>query len=308
MGALLTQVRQRLKHEVCRSSPFLILMGLVIAAPTVLAEDALYASVSRSEAYKVDASDGSGLRVGLYQNRVNFPLAMRPTHLGLWLVGLEVKESQFTLRGSASGERRLYRLALPIEFYPLQTFASPWGESRFIFKAVPTHNTDERIFDHRASQLEYSIKGQIAVSSEWVIEGGLRADRRFGRFQYYPEVGVDWQPNTQWHHRWLVRQWMPSQDMFSDLRSDYYVNKRLSFYGALRPEGGHWRYGPYENHRVVSYESWQLGLGVVYQTHSPIDVVLEYGNSRDRRLNMGSKVPLKNGSYWQVTLQSRLPK
>lgn len=256
-------------------------------------DEALQASYRHSEDGRVVAPDMTGLRVRVMQDRVSLPVGMRKTHTGYWFTGAHVQQTLITFHGSNVGERRLYRLSLPIDYIHDPSSANRW---RFIGRIEPAHYTDERLFDHRASQIEWGGRFSYDLNAEMSAVWGMKMDRRLGQARYYPIFGVEWQPTTRWYHHWV----------FPDWRSHYQLKKRTRLYAHVRPEGGQWRFGKYKTHENMHYVNWAFGVGLWHKTSTPFALKFELGQNLYRKLiyNAGS-TSLNDSNYWLISAESR---
>lgn len=256
-------------------------------------DEALQVSYRHSEDGRVSAPATTGLRARVIHDRISFPLAMRQTHTGYWFTGAHFHQTLITFHGTDVGERRLYRFAVPIDYIHDPTGISPL---RFIGRIEPAHYTDERVLDHRASQVEWAGRFSYEMRPDMAAVFGMKMDRRLGQARYYPVFGVEWQQSTRLNHHWV----------FPDWRSEYHFRKRTRLYAHMRPEGGQWRYGKYESHANMHYVNWAFGLGVRHKTHSPFAVKLEVGQNLYRKLiyNEGTTA-LNDSTYWLISAESR---
>lgn len=275
---------------------FRILLGvlMIITCWYVHGEDeALQVSYRHSEDGRVSTPDTSGLRTRVMQDRISFPIGMRKTHTGYWFAGAHAHQTLITFHGTDVGERRLYRLSLPIDY-----IHDPTGVGRlgFIGRIEPAHYTDERLWDRRASQMEYGGRFNYRLRPDFNAVFGMKIDRRLGRAMSYPVLGIEWQASARMHHYWV----------FPDWRSEYLWRKRTRLYAHLRPEGGQWRYGKYDSHENMHYVNWAFGFGVRHKTRTPFAIKLELGKNLYRKLiyNQGT-ISLNDSNYWLFSLESR---
>jgi len=256
-------------------------------------DEALQVSYRHSEDGRVSAPATAELRARVLHDRISFPLAMRKTHTGYWFTGAHFHQTLITFHGSDVGERRLYRFAMPIDY-----IHDPTGINRlrFVGRVEPAHYTDERVLDHRASQIEWAGRFSYEIRSDMATVFGMKMDRRLGQARYYPVFGVEWQQSTRLNHHWV----------FPDWRSEYHLRKRTRVYAHIRPEGGQWRYGKYESHANMHYVNWAFGLGVRHKTQSPFAIKLEVGQNLYRKLiyDAGSTA-LNDSTYWLISAESR---
>ena len=266
---------------------------LVLANVCRAQDDALMVGYFHQEDSRVVAPNNGGLLATVFQDRLALPLGMRKTHTGYWFTGVHMQQTLITFHGSNVGERRLYRLALPIDYIHDPLGASDW---KFTARLAPSHYSDERIWDHRATDMDYALKANYAKNShvEWVL--GVIADRRLGQARYYPTMGVQWQASSRWYHHWV----------FPDWRTEFQWRKATQLYAHMRPDGGQWRYGKYNNHLTMHYVNWSMGVGVRHKTRTPFTLQLELGQNLYRKLiyDQGT-ISLNDSPYWQVSIESR---
>lgn len=274
-----------------------ICLASLVASPiyvaTAYADDALQVSYRHSEDGRVTATANAGLRARVIHDRVSFPLGMRKTHTGYWFTGGHFQQTLITFHGANVGERRLYRLSLPVDYIHDPAGVGPL---RFVGRLEPAHYTDERLLDHRATQLEWAGRFSYDLRSDLAVVLGLKLDRRLGLARQYPVFGIEWQQSTRLNHHWV----------FPDWRSEYLYRKRTRLYAHIRPEGGQWRYGKYDAHENMHYVNWAFGVGIRHKTQSPFALKLEVGQNLYRKLIYSSgTTPLNDSTYWLVSLESR---
>lgn len=266
---------------------------LGVSIKSVALDDALQVSYSHSEDGRVTATDDIGLRARVMHDRIAFPVGMRKTYSGYWFVGAHAQQTLITFHGSNVGERRLYRLSMPIDYIHDPTSVSRWS---FLGRIEPAHYTDERLWDRRASQIEYTARATFAYRSNLNWVGGFKSDRRLGVAKYYPLLGIEWQQTSRLFHHWV----------FPDWRSDLILRKRTKLYMHMRPEGGQWRFGKYSSHENMHYVNWAFGMGMRHNLKGPFAIKLEVGQNLYRKLvyNTGT-TSLNDSSYWLMSLESR---
>lgn len=251
------------------------------------AEPLLTGSVAWSESAPVSA--GGGLRVGQYEQQLQLPLWYHPLSTGLLSSHVQFKQSLFTLRGNRLGERRLYRLALPLNFYE-----QAYGRFQTRYHLTPALYSDERIFDLRAVQIEGGFDTSIGMSRRLNLELGARTDRRYGEHRLYYLWGVDWLGSSGWQLHAVV----PEPFIQGPLLADWRMR------AGMEPAGSRWRFGTKE-HSPMAYKALQQYVSVFHSFNPQTELGLTLGRRLNRYLDVaGDTVRPSPAPYWQLDLSA----
>lgn len=261
--------------------------GLWCAGGRSMAEPLLTGQLSWSESAPVSA--GGGLRVGQYEQAAQLPLWLHPLPSGVLTTHLQVQQSLFTLRGNRLGERRLYRLALPVYFYE-----QAYGRFQTRYHLTPALYSDERVFDLRAAQVEGGFDTRIGLSRTLNLELGARTDRRYGEHRLYYLWGADWLGENGWQVHAVV----PEPFIQGPLGADWQLRV------GMQPAGSRWRFGT-KDHSPLAYKALQQYVSVQSDVNNQLALALTLGRRLNRHLDVdGESVRPSPAPYWQLDLSA----
>jgi hypothetical protein len=270
-----------------------ILLLVCWGAQLAYGAPALSVGIRHSQGAK-QAFDGiEGLNVAQIETQLNFPLAMRSSPAGLWVQGLQFTEHRFVLTGALDAVRRLYRLSLPLEYYPRTA-----GRWQYGLGFEPAYNTDETLFQQKRFVFEYSAAARYRVNKKvtWVM--GFNKDSRFGGKRLYPIFGLEARPNKRWHHHWV----------YPDIHSEVKIKRNTFAKVFMRPSGGQWRYLQADSTVAsLSITDWNTGVSLRQKTASPLFFRIELGTRMMGTASVaGQEGGLDNALYFLVSLEAQL--
>jgi hypothetical protein len=192
------------------------------------------------------------------------PIFKRENTVGIWLSGIYLSENRMFLSGIASGTRRLYRFAVPIQFFPKRT-----GRIQHEWMLTPAYYSDESFIDQKRITLEYAWQFRYFKNRKMSFVAGLRSDSRFGENAIHPIFGLEAQPNKKVFHHWV----------YPNIYSQIKLKKKLTAKVFAQINGGNWDYLVSDEEGVssLSVSDWKIGLGMRLKTKMPFDLVAETG-------------------------------
>jgi len=143
-----------------------------------------------------------------------------------------------------------------------------------------------------ALQLLAALVWSRQLSDNVDIHYGLCGDHRFGSYQVYPLVSVDWQP----HPDWKIELGFPASQL------SYQVSKRLVSLLRISPDGNEWyvRDESLEKQSQLVYEAYTLKWAFNWQAHERVtltaSVGIQFHNRYEMTLLNDSRVRLSSES------------
>ncbi|MFT6261569.1 MAG: hypothetical protein ACJAYK_002002 [Crocinitomicaceae bacterium] len=206
----------------------------------------------------------TGLNFERIETQFLSPIFKRDNTIGKWLAGLDISENRMFFSGIQSGTRRLYRFAVPIQYFPKRK-----GRIQHEWMLTPAYYSDESFIDQKRITLEYAWQFRYLKNRKMNLVAGFRSDSRSGENGIYPIFGLEAQPNKNVFHHWV----------FPNIYSEIKFNKKLTSRVFAKINGGNWDYlistgGGISN---LSVSDWKIGLGARLRTKMPFDYFFETG-------------------------------
>ena len=167
-------------------------------------------------------------------------------------------------------------------FLPLHKLT---GDDRRSFRAsiAPALSASSNVFDNReltkdAVQLLAALVWGRRVSDRTSLRYGLCGDHRFGDYQVYPVISVQWQA----HPDWTIQLGFPSSWL------SYQISKRSSSMIRIKPDGNEWHVMDRDlvNRSQFVYESFALEWTFDWQLRESIAITASVGRQFDNRIEM----------------------
>ena len=129
-----------------------------------------------------------------------------------------------------------------------------------------------------AFQLLAAMVWSKQISDRLSLSYGACGDHRFGGFQAYPVIGVDWQP----HPDWRVELGFPVS------RLKYQVTKSFDLLLRAFPNGNEWyvKSKNLEKDSSLAYEAYVLESAFRWRLHQQIELTASVGRELDARYEM----------------------
>jgi len=129
-----------------------------------------------------------------------------------------------------------------------------------------------------ALQLLAALVWSRQISDQVGIHYGLCGDHRFGSYQVYPLVSVDWQP----HPDWKIELGFPTSQL------SYQVSKRFSSLLRISPDGNEWyvRDKSLEKQSQLVYEAYELKWAFDWQAQENVTLTASVGMQFHNRYEM----------------------
>jgi len=154
----------------------------------------------------------------------------------------------------------------------------------FRFSIAPTlsassnvmEDPDEYVAD--ALQLLMALVWSRQISDQVGMRYGICGDHRFGSYQIYPLISVDWQP----HPDWMIELGFPASQL------SYRVSKSLASLLRIAPDGNEWyvRDKSLEKQSQLIYEAYALEWAFSWQAHEHFTLTVSVGIQFHNRYEM----------------------
>lgn len=226
------------------------------------------------------------------ETQVIAPFIQHRSYAGNWFVGAEISENRLLLSGALTGQRRLYRFATPIQYFPRRV-----GRIQHEWMLTPAYYSDESLIQQKRFSFEYAWQVRYRKNRKVNFVGGLRNDSRFGGEGIHPIFGIESRPNTKIFHHWV----------FPDMYTEVQFKKRLKAKAFIQINGGNWRYVLADGTTTASLglSDWKIGVGARLKTKMPFDIVAEAGmRIMGSGIMAGTTGNLSNTYYFSIGINT----
>jgi hypothetical protein len=129
-----------------------------------------------------------------------------------------------------------------------------------------------------ALQLLAAMVWSKQMSDQLSLNYGVCGDHRFGGFQVYPVIGVDWQPYPDWR----------IELGFPVSRLKYQVTKSFELLLRAFPNGNEWyvKSKTLEKDSTLAYEAYVIESAFRWRLHQQIELTASVGRELDARYEM----------------------
>jgi hypothetical protein len=129
-----------------------------------------------------------------------------------------------------------------------------------------------------ALQLLVALVWGEQISDRLGLSYGICGDHRFGEYQVYPVIGINWQP----HADWLIELGFPAS------RLSYEVTKSLTSVLQIAPNGNEWyvKNKSLDKHSQFVYEAYLLEWALSWRAHQKIMLTASVGREFHSRYEM----------------------
>ena len=137
---------------------------------------------------------------------------------------------------------------------------------------------DPREYDADAFQLVAALVWSREISDRVTVRYGVCGDHRFGNFEIYPSVSVDFQPDSDW----TITLGFPMSQL------SYQASTSLSSSLQITPNGHEWyvKDKSMEKQSSVVYEAWLLEWTISWLAHERFMVKAGVGRQFENRYEM----------------------
>ena len=262
----------------CFACVCLGLTGLssVIASVDICEDPGTYSRLSIDIARYSDSTFDNGAgAVGQKNNNIDL---MFKTNDDKYLLGAGHRYSIFDvdpLQPGTNGHLHTF-------FLPLHKLT---GTDHRSFRAsiAPTLSASSNVFDNRkmssdAFQLLVALVWGRRLSDRTSLRYGICGDHRFGDYQIYPVISMQWQP----HPDWTIQLGFPTSWL------SYQVSARTSTAIRIRPDGNEWYVldRSLVNHSQFVYEAFALEWAFDWELGENFAITANVGRQLDNRFEM----------------------
>ena len=226
------------------------------------------------------------------ETQVIAPFIQHRSYAGNWFMGADISENRLLLSGALTGQRRLYRFAIPIQYFPRRV-----GRIQHEWMLTPSYYSDESLIQQKRFTFEYAWQVRYRKNRKVNFVGGLRNDSRFGGEGIHPIIGLESRPNSRIFHHWV----------FPDMYTEVQLKKRLKAKAFIQINGGNWRYLLPDGNTTATLglSDWKIGVGARLKTKMPFDIVAEAGlRFMGTGIMAGTTGNLSNTYYFSIGINT----
>lgn len=168
-------------------------------------------------------------------------------------------------------------------FLPLHRQSNSDRKS-FRFSIAPALSASSNVmkdpgeYNNDAVQVLAALIWSTQLSDQMILHYGVCGDHRFGNYEIYPSVGVDFRPNADW----TIELGFPTSQL------TYKVSSSLTSSLRIAPDGNEWYVEDrgLEKQSQVVHEAWMFEWAVNWQAHKHFMVTASIGRRFQNRYEM----------------------
>lgn len=216
----------------------------------------------------------TGPQVAMQGSNIKLPIGKYEGLGQIFVPQVAIEQTTFKFPNPSFNEKSMYSIKLPMLF--IEKYNDNWTR---ILNITPSWHTDLEAKDEES----YSLMGLILwrytddTPHSYTIGAGI--NRLFGEYKPIPMVSYSYQTDR-----------MTRYDLgFPVTKIEHRANQDWSFFSAITPSGGNWRYELDEKQRVnLSYSSWVATLGIRRNLVDKFWLTLEAGKTFEREIDLNN--------------------